>query len=87
MNELIDTVSTVAGVRQSKFRHLKGTPLHKNFHFENIRNLSMSMPGESDAFAINPTLIAVPLAGSGGLISVLQVRDMRLSITLRISGI
>ena len=36
----------------------------------------MSMPGESDAFAVNPTLIAVPLAGSGGLVSILQVSGM-----------
>jgi coronin-7 len=41
--------STVFG-RVSKFRHLKGTPAHKSFHIENIRNLSRQISGECDGF-------------------------------------
>lgn len=41
--------STVFG-RVSKFRHLKGTPAHKSFHIENIRNISRQIPGECDGF-------------------------------------
>nr|CAD7568796.1 unnamed protein product [Timema californicum] len=41
--------STVFG-RVSKFRHLKGTPLHKSTHIENIRNVSRQISGECDGF-------------------------------------
>lgn len=41
--------STVFG-RVSKFRHLKGTPAHKSFHIENVRNLSRQISGECDGF-------------------------------------
>jgi hypothetical protein len=36
--------------RVSKFRHLKGTPLHKSLHIENIRNVSRQISGECDGF-------------------------------------
>lgn len=36
--------------RVSKFRHLKGTPAHKSFHIENVRNLSRQISGECDGF-------------------------------------
>ncbi|RZC40501.1 coronin-7 [Asbolus verrucosus] len=50
--------STVFG-RVSKFRHLKGTPAHKSFHIENIRNLSRQISGECDGFhdGVIPTLV------------------------------
>ncbi|XP_057659505.1 coronin-7 isoform X1 [Diorhabda carinulata] len=64
--------STVFG-RVSKFRHLKGTPLHKSFHIENIRNLSRQIPGECDGFQANPERVAVPLSGPGGKIAVFEV--------------
>ena len=32
--------------RVSKFKHLKGEPLHKSKHFENLKNLSKTVPAE-----------------------------------------
>ncbi|CAH1104052.1 unnamed protein product [Psylliodes chrysocephalus] len=64
--------STVFG-RVSKFRHLKGTPLHKSFHIENIRNLSRQIPGECDGFHANFERVAVPLSGPGGKIAIFEL--------------
>lgn len=61
------------GVKQCKFRNLEGTSAHRSQHIENIRNISQSIPGESDGFSANPQYCAVPLGGSGGLIAVLKV--------------
>ncbi|XP_052900121.1 coronin-7 isoform X2 [Anopheles moucheti] len=66
--------STVFG-RVSKFRHLKGTPGHKSTHIENIRNLSRQIPGECDGFQANAERVAVPIAGAGGKIAVLELSD------------
>ncbi|XP_053657843.1 coronin-7 [Anopheles marshallii] len=66
--------STVFG-RVSKFRHLKGTPGHKSTHIENIRNLSRQIPGECDGFQANAERVAVPIAGAGGKIAVLELND------------
>uniref|UniRef100_A0A182QAX7 Coronin n=1 Tax=Anopheles farauti TaxID=69004 RepID=A0A182QAX7_9DIPT len=68
--------STVFG-RVSKFRHLKGTPGHKSTHIENIRNLSRQIPGECDGFQANADRVAVPIAGPGGKIAVLELSDPR----------
>ncbi|XP_018326736.1 coronin-7 isoform X2 [Agrilus planipennis] len=65
--------STVFG-RVSKFRHLKGTALHKSQHIENVRNLSRQIPGESDGFHANPTRVAVPLSGPGGKIAIFELK-------------
>ncbi|XP_046394754.1 coronin-7 isoform X4 [Ischnura elegans] len=64
--------STVFG-RVSKFRHLKGTPLHKSTHIENIRNISRQISGECDGFHANPDRVAVPLSGPGGKIAVFEL--------------
>nr|XP_022903433.1 coronin-7 isoform X1 [Onthophagus taurus] len=64
--------STVFG-RVSKFRHLKGTPAHKSFHIENIRNISRQISGECDGFAVNPDRVAVPLSGPGGKIAIFEL--------------
>nr|CAD7430472.1 unnamed protein product [Timema monikensis] len=64
--------STVFG-RVSKFRHLKGTPLHKSTHIENIRNVSRQISGECDGFHANPERVAVPLSGPGGKIAVFEL--------------
>ncbi|CAG9819814.1 unnamed protein product [Phaedon cochleariae] len=66
--------STVFG-RVSKFRHLKGTPLHKSFHIENVRNLSRQISGECDGFHANPERVAVPLSGPGGKIAVFELSN------------
>ncbi|KAJ9590762.1 hypothetical protein L9F63_016278, partial [Diploptera punctata] len=64
--------STVFG-RVSKFRHLKGTPLHKSTHIENVRNISRQISGECDGFHANPERVAVPLSGPGGKIAVFEL--------------
>jgi len=64
--------STVFG-RVSKFRHLKGTPLHKSTYIENIRNVGRQLSGECDGFHANPERVAVPLSGPGGKIAVFEL--------------
>ena len=61
------------GVRTSKFRHLLGTPMHKSNNIENVRNLSISLPGDSDAFQVNQEFAVFPLSGPGGQIAVVPV--------------
>ena len=61
------------GVRQSKFRHLKGTPAHKSEYFENLRNVDQRLPGESNMFHANSKFCAIPLSGPGGSVAVLNV--------------
>ena len=39
--------------RVTKFKHLKGTPLHKSHRFENLKGLSKSTPAETDIVAAN----------------------------------
>ena len=60
-------------MRQSKYRHLKGTPAHKSLNIENLRNLSKSIPGESNMFCANKKFCAVPLGGPGGLVAPIRV--------------
>ncbi|GLH07108.1 Coronin, partial [Gryllus bimaculatus] len=59
--------------RVSKFRHLKGTPLHKSTHIENVRNVSRQVSGECDGFRANAARAALPLAGAGGKVAVLEL--------------
>lgn len=47
--------------------------MHKSLNIENVRNLSKSIPGESDYFHANRAFCAVPLGGAGGLIAILSV--------------
>ncbi|XP_020609841.1 coronin-7-like [Orbicella faveolata] len=61
------------GVRSSKFRHLHGTPMHKSNNIENVRNLSISMPGDCDGFQVNQEFAAFPLSGPGGQIAVIPL--------------
>ncbi|CAM1316049.1 CORO7 (predicted) [Pycnogonum litorale] len=65
--------SKVFQMRVSKFRHLKGVPMHQKHHIEGIRNISRSVPSESNGFDANRTRAAVPLAGPGGQIAILEL--------------
>lgn len=58
--------------RVTKFRHMKGTPLHKSKHFENLKNLSKALPAECDFIQANEDRLAVPLAGPGGKLAILE---------------
>lgn len=69
----VKSAKAFSGVHTSKFRHLKGVPMHKNNNIENIRNLSMSTFGECDGLQVNREFVAFPLAGPGGQLAVLQV--------------
>ncbi|KAL5012879.1 hypothetical protein ScPMuIL_011430 [Solemya velum] len=60
------------GVRQSKFRHLKGRTLHKSSHIDNVK-VNKTVPGECDVFHANQHRCAYPLEGPGGLVSVLEL--------------
>lgn len=57
----------------SRFRHTQGTVLHRDNHITNLRGVSQSTPGESDGFCANYQRVAVPLAGPGGQIAVLEL--------------
>ncbi len=45
----------------TKFRHMKGTPLHKSKHFENLKNLSKALPAECDFIQVRNALSLVKL--------------------------
>ena len=60
--------------RLTKFKHLKGKPLHKSQHFDNLKNLSKSTSTESDIIYVNLTRIAVPLGGPGGKVGVFDLK-------------
>ena len=62
------------GVHSSKYRHLEGVPGPRGQHIDNIRNLSHTLPGESNMFHANVERFALPLSGAGGLVAVLEVR-------------
>ncbi|TMS15500.1 Coronin-7 [Larimichthys crocea] len=56
----------------SKFRHIKGTVMHRDTHITNMRGLNLTTPGECDGFCVNRHRVAVPLAISGGQIACLR---------------
>merc|ERR1719422_2816533 len=56
--------------RVTKFRHMKGTPLPKSMHFE---NLSKSVSADCDFIQANPDRLVVPLAGPGGKLAVFEM--------------
>jgi len=59
--------------RVTKFKHLKGTTMHKSNHFDNLKNLSKSVAAESDIIKANTKRVAVPLSGPGGKVGVFEV--------------
>ncbi|KAK6173712.1 hypothetical protein SNE40_017118 [Patella caerulea] len=63
------------GVRQSKYRHLHGTLLHRSQNIENIRNVDRTVPGESDMFHANNVRCVVPIEGAGGLLAVIELAN------------
>lgn len=61
------------GVRQSKYRYISGKTLHPSHHLTNLKNLSKTIPHDSDLFVANTQRCAVPLEGAGGIIAVLEL--------------
>jgi len=60
-------------VRVSKFKHLKGDVMLKG-KFENLKNLSKSVPAESNLIEVNEDRIAVPLSGPGGKLAIFETK-------------
>jgi len=58
--------------RMTKFKHFKGTTMAKSMVFENLKNLSKSMPTECDLIKANVDRVAVPLQGPGGKVAVFE---------------
>ena len=59
--------------RTTKFKHLKGTTLHKSQHFENLKSLSRSTPAETDIIQANVARLAIPCAGPGGKVAIIEI--------------
>ena len=59
--------------RLSKFKHLKGDVMLKG-KFDNLKNLSRTVPAECNFFHANPDRVAVPLTGPGGKIAVFETK-------------
>ena len=59
--------------RVTKFKHMKGTPMHKSMHFENLKNLSKSVPADCDFIKVNSERLVIPLAGPGGKLAVFEL--------------
>jgi len=66
-------VSSKSFVRVSKFKHLKGDVMLKG-KFENLKNLSKSVPAESNLIEVNEDRIAVPLSGPGGKLAIFETK-------------
>jgi len=58
--------------RVTKFRHMKGTAMHKSKHFDNLKNLSKGVPAECEYIQANTDRLAIPLAGPGGKLAILE---------------
>ncbi|XP_054615289.1 coronin-7-like isoform X1 [Dunckerocampus dactyliophorus] len=56
----------------SKFRHIQGAVTHRDTHITNIRDLSLTTPGECDGFCVNRQRAAVPLGISGGQVAIFE---------------
>ncbi|XP_063286634.1 coronin-7 [Pelobates fuscus] len=57
----------------SRLRHIEGVIVHRNNHITNLRGVSQSTPGECDGFCLNYQRLALPLAGPGGQVAVLEL--------------
>uniref|UniRef100_A0A8C5QU00 Coronin n=1 Tax=Leptobrachium leishanense TaxID=445787 RepID=A0A8C5QU00_9ANUR len=67
----------------SRFRHIEGIVQHRDNHITNLRAVSQSTPGECDGFCVNYQRLALPLAGPGGQVAVLELcQSGRLADTL-----
>lgn len=72
-NKPAKRVSSKSFVRVSKFKHLKGDVMLKG-KFENLKNLSKSVPAESNLIEVNEDRIAVPLSGPGGKLAIFETK-------------
>ena len=69
----VSNIRTSEFGRVNKFKHMKGTPMHKSMHFENLKNLCKSVPADCDVIQVNAERVVVPLAGPGGKLAVFEL--------------
>ncbi|KAI9139862.1 hypothetical protein BKA69DRAFT_1176292 [Paraphysoderma sedebokerense] len=61
-------------VRTSSYRYVAGKPMHPSNNFEDLRGLSFSSSGECNILEISNKFIAVPIAGSGGRLGIIDIK-------------
>ena len=60
-------------VRSSKFRHIEGQLSHRSSAIDKVPTISSTVPGDSNAFAVNKERVGVVLSVPGGQVAVLEV--------------
>ena len=63
----------VSFVRSSKFRHIEGQLCHRSSTIDKVPTISSTVPGDSNAFAVNKERVGVVLSVPGGQVAVLEV--------------
>jgi coronin-7 len=66
----------VSFVRSSKFRHIEGQLSHRSSAIDKVPAISSTVPGDSNAFAVNKERVGVVLSVPGGQVAVLEVSNM-----------
>ena len=60
-------------VRSSKFRHIEGQLSHRSSAIDKVPTISSTVPGDSNAFAVNKERVGVVLSMAGGQVAILEV--------------
>lgn len=63
----------ISFVRSSKFRHIEGQLSHRSSAIDKVPTISSTVPGDSNAFAVNKERVGVVLSMPGGQVAVLEV--------------
>lgn len=63
----------VSFVRSSKFRHIEGQLSHRSSTIDKVPTISGTVPGDSNAFAVNKDRVGVVLSVPGGQVAILEV--------------
>lgn len=63
----------ISFVRSSKFRHIEGQLSHRSSAIDKVPTISSTVPGDSNAFAVNKERVGVVLSVPGGQVAILEV--------------
>ena len=63
----------ISFVRSSKFRHIEGQLSHRSSTIDKVPTISSTVPGDSNAFAVNKERVGVVLSVPGGQVAILEV--------------
>lgn len=74
----------VSFVRSSKFRHIEGHLSHRSSTIDKVPTISSTVPGDSNAFAVNKERVAVVLSVAGGQVAVLEVLISSVTLCIHI---